>query len=131
MAIDFIDIRIVSLEEEMMVESPNDRALFHIYLRLSQTPPPLWQHHFRESRKVSRHPHWRQAWLDRKYIVVECPVHEIETYHLNDLKQDIAHANRQYRSHLERQAALEHQKEKATHQEREKLRELKDRLNFD
>lgn len=131
MEIDFADIRIVSLEDEMMVESPNQPSLRYVYLKLSQTPPPLWQHHFKEARKVARHPHWRHAWIDRKFIVVECLLEEIELYHLNDLKKDLAHANRQYRQHVTKQSHHEQAKNTAYIQEVEKLRDIKSRLNFD
>jgi hypothetical protein len=131
MEIDFLDIRIVSLEDEMTVESPNQPSLRYVYLKLSQTPPPLWQNYFKESRKMARHPHWRNAWIDRKFVVIECKFEEIETYHLNDLKQDLAQANRQYRRYLEQQSQTEQGKKTAYIQEVEKLREIKNRLNFD
>jgi hypothetical protein len=128
---DFVDIRIVSLEDEMMVPSPKDPSLFYLYLKLSQTPPPLWQHHFRNSRKISRHVHWREAWIDRKFIVVECLVEELEKYHLHDLKQDMAQANKAYGEHVRLQAHAEIRQEKAHLNEREKLRDVKGRLKFE
>ena len=131
METDFVDIRIVSLEDEMMVVSPKNPSLFYVYLRLSQTPPPLWHHHFKISRKVSRHPHWREAWIDRKFIVVECLTDELEKYHLNDLRHDIAHANKYYREHVRQQTVAELHQQKAHLHEREKLREMKGRLKFD
>ncbi len=131
METDFVDIRIVSLEDDMMVVSPKDASLFYIFLKLSQTPPPLWQHHFKNSRKVSRHTHWRDAWIDRKFIVVECPVAELEKYHLNDLKQDIAYANKHYTEHVRKQTHAEILQQKTHLNEREKLRDLKGRISFD
>jgi hypothetical protein len=128
---DFDDIRIVSIEDDLTVESPENPTLFYIYLRLSQTPAPLWQHHFREKRKVARHLRWRKAWIDRKYIVVECRAEEIETHHLNDLKQDIAHANDLYRTYLRHQAFAENQKVQSHENEKGKLREMNERLKFD
>ena len=131
MDFDFADIKIVSLEEGLTVESPERPSLFYVYLRLSQTPPPIWQTYFKESRKVSRHPHWRRAWVDRKYIIVECPPAEIETHHLNDLKQDIATANEHYRKYLGQRTDPDHLREKSHALERDRLREMKGRLNFD
>jgi hypothetical protein len=131
MEVDFVDIRIVSLEDDLTVESPNNRALRYIYLKLSQTPPPLWQKYFSESRKIARHPRWRSIWIDRKYFVVECVPAEIETHHLNDLKQDLAYANSHYRQYLQHQVRSEFQKEQTQSLERTRLREMKDRLNFD
>jgi hypothetical protein len=131
MEIDFIDIKIVGLEDDLTVESPNNPALRYIYLRLSQTPPPLWQKYFAESRKVARHARWRQIWVDRKYLVVECVPEEIETHHLNDLKQDVAHANSHYRQYLQHQYRNELKKVQTQSIERDRLREMKSRLNFD
>jgi hypothetical protein len=131
MEIDFVDIKIIGLEDELTVESPENPALRYVYLRLSQTPPPLWQKHFAESRKIARHPRWRRIWIDRKYLVVECVPEEIETHHLNDLKQDVAHANNHYRQYLQHQARADFRKEQTQSIERDRLREMKGRLNFD
>lgn len=131
METDFADIRIISLEEEMTVESPVNPPLHYIFLRLSQTPLPIWKSYFEELRKISRHPHWRQAWIDRKYIVVECLPKEIEMYHLRDLKQDIAQANQRCRQYLQRQTQADRQKENTDSHVRQQLREMKGRLNFD
>jgi hypothetical protein len=128
---DFIDIKIVGLEDDLTVESPNHPALTYIYLRLSQTPPPLWQKHFAESRKIARHPRWRNIWIDRKYLVVECVPEEIETHHLKDLKQDVFFANSKYREYLRHQYLSEVKKEQTQSIQRDRLREMKSRLNFD
>jgi hypothetical protein len=131
MEIDFVDIKIVGLEDDLTVESPEIPALRYIYLRLSQTPPPLWQKHFTASRKIARHPRWRRIWVDRKYIVVECVPEEIETHHLKDLKQDVAYANANYRAYLEQQSRVEVRKQQTQSIERDRLRQMKGRLNFD
>jgi hypothetical protein len=128
---DFVDVKIVGLEDDLTVQSHDNPALTYVYLRLSQTPPPLWKSHFKELRKISRHTHWRNAWIDRKYIVVECIPEEIELYHLNDLKQDIAKANQRCREYFKHQTRAEHQKHHAAEQVHERLREIKNRLNFD
>ncbi len=131
MEIDFVEIRIVGLEEEMTVESPVNPSLRYVFLRLSQTPVPIWQSYFKESRRVSRHPHWRSAWIDRRFIVVECVPQEIETTHLSDLREDVAKANKRYREYLLQQAREEIRQQKSRLQERKHLREMKDRLKFD
>ena len=131
MEIDFIDIKIVGLEDDMTVQSPNNPALRYIYLKLSQTPPPLWQKYFAESRKIARHTKWRNIWIDRKFIIVECIPEELETHHLKDLKQDLAHANANYRKYLEMQVSTDVRSQQTQSIERERLREMKNRLNFD
>jgi hypothetical protein len=129
--IDFTDIKIVSLEDDLTVESPNNPALRYIYLKLSQTPPPLWTKYFTESRKIARHPRWRNIWIDRKFIVAECVPEELETHHLKDLKQDLANANANYRKYLELQTRSEVRQRESQSIERDRLREMKSRLNFD
>jgi hypothetical protein len=131
MEIDFIDIKIVGLEDDLTVESPNNPALRYIYLKLSATPPPGWQKAFAQSRKIARHTRWRNIIVDRKFLVVECIPEEIETHHLADLKQDIAYANAQYRQYLRHQYHTEHQSHQTQSLERDRLREMKSRLKFD
>lgn len=131
MDLDFTDIKIVSLEDELTAPSPNNPALRYIYLKLSATPPPGWTKAFNQSRKVARHTKWRNVIVDRKYLVVECVPEEIETHHLRDLKQDIAYANGEYQKYLRHQY---HNQSQATHTqkvEQDRIRDMKSRLNFD
>ncbi len=51
---------------------------------------------------------------------------ELEKYHLNDLKQDMAVANRAYREHAALQAHVEMQKAQMHSSERDKLRDMVD-----
>jgi hypothetical protein len=131
METDFDDIRIISLEEDMTVESPENPPLRYVFLRLSQTPLPIWQSYFREQRNVSRHPHWRRAWIDRKFVVVECLPEEIELYHLNDLKHDLARANERCRNYLAGKNQPHRERETLDQAARDRLREMKARLKFD
>jgi hypothetical protein len=131
MDLDFTDIKIVSLEDELTAPSPNNPALRYMFLKLSATPPPGWTKHFNQSRKVARHTKWRNVMVDRKYLVVECIPQEIETHHLRDLKQDIYYANGEYRKYLQHQYHGEHKASQTQSLERERIREMKDRLKFD
>jgi hypothetical protein len=131
METDFVDIKIVGLEEDMTADSVDRPGLRLVFLRLSQTPPPIWRTYFDEKRKISRHPHWRKAWIDRKFIVVECVPEEIETYHLNDLKQDVAQANLRCHEYFRPIHTAEKHKHLADHRVRDRLRDMKGRLNFD
>jgi hypothetical protein len=128
---DFIDIKIVSMEDDMTVESPNNPALWYIYFKLSQTPPPLWAKSFAESRKIARHPKWRNIFIDRKFIVAECVPEEIETHHLADLKKDIYYANSKFRDYLAQQHNAQKRSMQSQALERDKLRDMKGRLKFD
>ena len=131
MDVDFTDIKIVSLEDELTAPSPNDPSLRWVFLKLSATPPPGWVQHFNHIRRIARHVKWRKAVIDRKFIVVECVPEEIETHHLRDLKQDVYYANGEYKKYLQRQYHGEHKASQTQHLERERIREMKDRLKFD
>jgi hypothetical protein len=128
---DFTDIKIIGLEEEMTVESPTNPALTYVFFRLSQTPPPLWTKHFKQSRTIARSPRWRHIWVDRRYLMImECKVEEIEAL-LEEVKKDFAHSNQLYRQHLTHQTAAEQHKENQHLEQRDRLRDMKGRLNFD
>jgi hypothetical protein len=128
---DFTDIKIVSLEDELTAPSPNNPALRYIYLKLSATPPPGWAKYFAQSRKIARHTKWRNIIVDRKFLVVECIPEEIETHHLKDLKQDIAYANAEFHKYLRHQYHTENRSSQTQSLERDRIREMKSRLNFD
>jgi hypothetical protein len=131
MDIDFADIKIVSLEDDLTAPSPNNPALRYVYLKLSATPPPGWTKAFNQSRKVARHTKWRNVMVDRKYLVVECIPEEVETHHLRDLKQDVYFANGEYKKYLQHQYHGEYKSVQTQSLERDRLREMKDRLKFD
>ncbi len=131
MDLDFTDIKIVSLEDDLTAPSPNNPALRYMYLKLSATPTPGWTKAFNQARKVARHTKWRNVIVDRKFLVVECVPEEIETHHLRDLKQDIYFANGEYRKYLEHQYRGEHKSSQTQSLERDRIRDMKDRLKFD
>ncbi len=128
---DFADIKIVSLEDELTAPCPTDPTLRLMFLKLSATPPPGWVQHFNQSRKVARHVKWRKATIDRKFIVIECIPQEIESHHLRDLKQDVYYANGEYRKYLAHQYRGQHSASQTQALERDRIREMKDRLKFD
>jgi hypothetical protein len=74
---------------------------------------------------------WRNVIVDRKFLVVECVPEEIETHHLRDLKQDIYFANGEYRKYLQHQYHGEHKSSQTQSLERDRIRDMKDRLKFD
>ncbi len=56
---------------------------------------------------------------------------EIETHHLADLKKDLYYANSKFREYLSHQVRTEKRSQQSQSLERDKLREMKGRLNFD
>jgi len=74
---------------------------------------------------------WRHAWIEGRYIVIDCVPEEIEKYHLQDLKQDVMNSNRKYVQWATQAAAQQAQKAQNQEQERLRLADLGAKLKFD
>lgn len=127
----FDDIRITGLDEAKTYRPNPDKLLYNIYLKLSSYPPMDWRDIFRAERSFPRHSMWREAWIEGDYIVIYCVPDELERYHLNDLKQDVANCNAKYRKYLYEIIQRENEIIRKERQEKEKFEELKNRLKFD
>jgi hypothetical protein len=126
----FQDISITDLDTDRSYKPDPDKLLYNMYLRLSGTPPADWADIFDAERSFPRHTMWRRAWVEGNYIVVHCVPDELEEYHLSDLRQDVANANRKYRAYLLEEAQREVREKTAEDDERRRLRELRKDLGF-
>ena len=126
-----IDLRIVGLDADKTQPSHRASGLRHIYLRLSSHPPAVWAKCFAQSREFPRHSMWRKCWIEGSHIVVDCVPEEIERYHLQDLKQDVEVANRDYRQWLAQREAAERRKQEAATAEQARIAGMAARLKFD
>ncbi len=88
----FKGIRITGLDLLRTARSPKSSRLRHIHLTLSDTPPREWIEFFNQERSVPRQL-WRHAWIEGRYIVVDCVPEEIDR-HLSDLKEEVESANK-------------------------------------
>jgi hypothetical protein len=127
---EFEDIKIVGLDTALTTESHRGSAMRNIHLRLSASPPGEWIQIFDGERSFPRHSMWRAAEVNVNHIVVDCVTEEIEQYHLRDLKEDVANANKKYRHFLTQVAQQQQQQQKAQTAEREQLEQLRERLDF-
>lgn len=114
----FTDIQIIGVDKRRTHNPDPRKAMFNVYLELSDSPPNGWDQFFVQERSFPRHTSWRRAWLEGRYIVVHCPIDEVGRHHLPDLKQDVANANRKYR-----EALAEHLQQVARDQERRRAEE--------
>jgi len=67
-----------------------------MHLKLSAHPTAEWAQLFKNQRQFPRHSMWREAWVEGRYIVVDCVPEEIKQYHLRDLNEDAAVVNGEY-----------------------------------
>lgn len=102
-----------------------------MYLRLSDLPPKEWMQFFKAERQFPRHSMWRRAWIQGSTIIVDCVPEELERHHLKDLKEDVANANAKFRTYLAREEHRAQAAAEVKQRERERIEQLRDRLNFD
>jgi hypothetical protein len=108
---------------------PNpQKALFNIYIELSGIPAEEWLGIFEARRRFPRHTMWRRAWIEGQYIVIYCVPDELETYHLNDLREDVEYSNQEYRKYLKNLAEEEAREWNKKHDEASQLKDIRNRL---
>lgn len=128
---DFEDIRLTGLDESKTYKPNPEKLLYDIYLNLSSRPSMDWRDIFMAERSFPRHSMWRKAWIEGSYIVINCVPEELEKYHLNDLKQDVANSNAKYRKYLYEVIQKEKEEIEKKNYERNKFKDIKTRLKFD
>jgi len=128
---EFVDISIVDLDLSKSYNPDPQKALYNMYLRLSQSPPEEWKQIFDAERRFPRHTMWRHAWIEGAYIVIYCVPEELEKYHLRDLQEDVKNCNEKYRAYLTELARKEARELTRIREERDKLRNLRRRLGFE
>lgn len=127
---EFTDLHIIGVDKGRTNNPDPRKAMFNVYLELSSSPPSSWDQIFAQERSFPRHTMWRRAWLEGRYIVIHCPIDEVGKYHLTDLKQDVANANRKYRELLAKHLQqVEREQERQRVEEQERNSQL-DSLDF-
>ena len=124
------DIKILEIDDARSYRPDNSKLLYNIYLKLSASPPAEWQQIFAAERSLPRHTAWRDAWIERDYIVINCMLTEIEDYHAKDLIEDVGNSNLKYRKYLIELAQKEAVQMQKDLSERDQLKELKMRIKF-
>ena len=127
---EFEDIKIVDLDVSATRSSGRGGALREMYLQLSNTPSAPWSEIFQNERAFPRHSMWRDAWISGEYIVVDCVPEELERDHLPYLKQDVANTNQKYREYLTKCAQHEQRQHQAQDKEDQRLKGIRDSLDF-
>lgn len=124
----FEDIEITELDEHRTHNPDPSRGVFNVYLRLSARPPTEWTQIFDAERRFPRHSMWRRAWIEGAFVVVQCPLHEVERYHDRDLRLDVQNANEKFRGFLTEQVRRDERQRAAETADAESIRALKRKL---
>jgi len=126
----FEDIHIKEFDYERSYKPDPSKDLYNIYLKLSAVPPNEWVKIFDTERRFPRHPKWREAWIEEKYIIIYCLPEELEKVHDKDLREDVDNTNYKYRTLLTDRAQEEALKERKEEKELTRLKDIKDKLKF-
>lgn len=127
----FDDILILELDDRRSYKPDPAKTLYNLFLRLSALPSEEWRRIFEAERSFPRHSMWRKAWIDGQYIVVHCPLNELERFHARDLHDDLRSTNSKFRRYLQEQAQEELRDSHEARLEREQFAEIKKRLNLE
>lgn len=127
----FEDVKIISIDKGKTYRPDPEKALFHVYFKLSAEPPMEWVQIFKGERRFPRHTMWRHAWIDGQYIIVHCCLDEVKRIHFKDIKQDVTNTNQKYRSYLHQQAIEQEKKQQREEAEHKKVDEALDGINFE
>ncbi|AAQ59957.1 hypothetical protein [Chromobacterium violaceum] len=128
----FENIGITGFCEEKSHNPDKQFLLFNMYLQLNAAPPNEWKDFFNESRRLPRAQLWRKAWIEGDTLVAYCQPEELQQQ-IEELKEDLAVANQQYRQLLALRAQrrrLQDQVEQEEACERRLIRQLAQQLRF-
>ena len=125
------EIKIIGINKERTRQDPEFSGLQDYYLQLSEQPPPEWRNFFKQSRQFPRHSMWRDAWVENDCVVIKCAIDELTRYHVKDLKEDVATANRTYlqaKNDAEQKYKFEQEKAAKLKKERD---DILDQIDFE
>ncbi len=103
----FEDIGIAGVDQEKTLANSVNGTIYRVHLTLTAPAPADWCRLFASEWKFPRHSMWRRAHATERYIVIECPIDEIERYHKTPLKEVLDDVNRKYREHIAEAQARE------------------------
>lgn len=86
----------MALKPALTQVSKRGSAMRLIYFELSEMPPKSWADIFRQECRILPHNMWREAWIEGRYVVVDCVPEAIRECHLEDLKTDVATTNKKH-----------------------------------
>lgn len=126
---EFKDVEIKELDEKETHNPNPSKQIYSVYFTLTSSPPPEWIALFNESRRFVRHSRWRRMHIEGTWLVIACPLEEAQ-FQVDDAKQDITSANRQYRDQLALSAEAARQRAQQDQDEQDRIRKLKDSLKL-
>jgi|GEM_PF-1625273 len=126
-------VEIVGINIDETRRMSGSDSFYQVYFKLSGSPPQAWKDIFEREWKAL-HPDepqlWREASIDREFLVMHCPLLEIGTTHFAVLKQAVATTNISYQQFIGEQAAEQGGREIVWKQERNAVEDMAKSLRF-
>jgi hypothetical protein len=97
---DFVDVSVIGVDKQKTQLQSGSKVMYNVHLELSETPPAKWIEIFNGERNFPRHAMWRRVYIRGKHVIIECPLEELDKYHLRDVKEDLSNTNTKYRGVL-------------------------------
>jgi hypothetical protein len=101
----FDEICVIDLDVRKTTWSRVHSSMRTLYLQLSREPDTDWTRFFNEEREsrivINRH----GLWIEEGFIVFDCLLEDVDTYHLPDFRLSIAYANRKCQELVETRRA--------------------------
>ena len=123
------DIRIVGLNTDKTRRTLGSYTVYQVYFELSENPPLVWREIFgREWKDLNPK---QEAGIDGKFLVMHCPLQEVETIHLPALKKAVQTTNAAYRKYAREQVTEEERKADVWKEERKTVEDMAKSLRFE
>lgn len=127
---EFEDLNLIGVDKQKTQMSRPGTTMYNVFLELSVTPPLKWADLFTNERAFPRHSMWRKAIISGKYVLIECPLDELERFHLKDIKEDIANTNSKYKAMVVQEQQAKLRLEEEIKKQTEKKNDILDKLNI-
>jgi len=124
-----LEIRIISLNTDKTRKTLGSKTVYQVYFELSEIPPVAWREIFGREWKALNPT--QEAGLDRRSLVMHCPLQEIATKQLPALKKAVQATNVAYKQFAQEQVTEEERKADVLKEERRTVEEMAKLLKFD
>jgi hypothetical protein len=125
----FQDIKIIGVDKNKINRPDPEKQIYDVFFELSEVPPSEWIDVFNGERRTPSHSLWRKAWIEGKYVVVNCTLEELGQQQ-KDLNENIATSNKQYKEYSSRLEERNQQKISKAEEEKKKINDALDKLKF-
>lgn len=127
------DFRIVGLNNDKTRKIDGSDVKYRVYFELSGTPSQAWGMLFEEEWKAlnaTQPALWQAASIDRRFIIMCCPLEEVVSMHLPFLRKAVEGTNKKYEQYVQELRAERKDRQDVWKRERTAVNTLEKSLQF-